>query len=122
MSKKDLNKTVTTLLEKARECLDSNKYFLFSITMEQYETQINLMRDMKKQWEEEGLTVNKRYGKGIAAGTHPLIQEYNKTARAAASSATMLLKIIDKSKLGEDEESGLKSLIDDMNKSIGNEN
>lgn len=115
MDKERIHDTVIILLSTAREQLDSTKYFLFSTTLEQYEVQLNLMSEMRAIWERDGMTVKKTYGHKQSDATHPLIQDYNKTVRSATSTANALLKIIDKAKLSDEQETGLKGLVDKMN-------
>ena len=110
-----IHNVVTVILTMARESMDTPQYFLFSTTLEQYEVQLNLMNSMREVWEKDGLLVKKNYGQKMSDATHPLIQDYNKTARAASTTANALLKILDKCKLNTEQETGLKSLIDKMN-------
>ena len=110
-----IHNVVIVILNMAKESMETPQYFLFSTTLEQYEVQLNLMASMKEAWEKDGLMVKKSYGGKIADATHPLIQDYNKTARAASTTANSLLKILDKAKLNTEQYTGLKTLVDKMN-------
>lgn len=107
-----IKKTTDEILKVVKGDMTGAQYFLFKTTMERYITQLNLMSGMQENWEREGLTVEKNYSGKPAMATHPLIQDYNKTASAASTTVNALLKILDKAKLPEDKQTHIADLMD----------
>lgn len=68
---------------------------LFETTLSRYETQINILEELKKTIEESEVLVTKEYVKGRGNYyTHPAITEYNRTTDSANKTVATMLKII----------------------------
>ena len=100
-----------SLTEQAKEILriaeesgvQSN--FFFITTFKRYQVQINVLNELEKTINDEGMLVKKEYVKGRKnLYTNPAVAEYNKTTDSANKTVATLLKIIRSRK--DDERSG----------------
>lgn len=93
-SRTDLDKQIKEILALAsKQGVDQNFFFL--TTLNRYEVQIKILKDLENVIKGDGLTVTKEYVKGREnVYTHPAIGEYNKTATAANQTVQTLMKII----------------------------
>lgn len=90
--------------EKAAAAGLGDNYYFIS-TLDRYETQISILKGLKKEIKKHGATVTKEYVKGRENLTvNPAITEYNRTATAANGTLTTLLNII--KTMAEDQENG----------------
>lgn len=79
--------------------------FFFITTFKRYQVQINILNELEKKINEDGMLVTKEYVKGRGnVYTHPAIGEYNKTATSANQTVATLIKII-KSLRNDDDDS-----------------
>ena len=64
-------------------------------TLDRYNTQMQIMEDLKKSIAADGMTVVKEYVKGRQnIVINPAVTEYNKTASAANNTVQTLIKIV----------------------------
>lgn len=92
--KSTLDAVAKQLLDMARDSGVEQNYF-FTTTYERYETQLELLRQLKDAMQGADLLIAKEYVKGRPnLVANPAISEYNKTATAANQTASTLLKII----------------------------
>lgn len=94
-NKMNLQEQADEILKKAEERGATSNFF-FVTTFKRYQVQMKIMNDLEKEINELGATVSKEYVKGRKnVYTNPAITEYNKTANAANSTVTTLIKILD---------------------------
>ena len=90
-----LKKQAGEVLKEAEAKGLTTNYF-FATTFERYQTQLSIMEDLKKHFQEDGAMVTKEYVKGRAnLYVNPAITEYNKTASAANNTCATLIKIVE---------------------------
>lgn len=90
----DLNKQAREILEKAAE-KGVEHSFMFITTFKRYQEHIAHLVALQKAIKKYGTTVTKEYVKGRQNLTvNPAIAAYNSTAKAADSTAQLLLKYI----------------------------
>ena len=101
---KSLNEQAREILKIAEENgVQSN--FFFVTTFKRYQVQINVLNELEKTINDEGMLVKKEYVKGRKnLYTNPAVTEYNKTTDSANKTVATLLKIIRSRK--DDEGSG----------------
>lgn len=84
------------LLRMAAKAGLEQNYF-FTTTFDRYQTQIEILAQLKTAIEADGTLVTKEYVKGREnIYTHPAIKDYNATANAANRTVTTLIDIIAK--------------------------
>lgn len=84
--------------------------FFFITTFKRYQVQINILAQLEKTMETDGVLVTKEYVKGREnVYTHPAIKEYNNTASGANQTVQTLMKII--TTMREDDENGENELL-----------
>ena len=67
----------------------------FATTFERYQTQLQILDELKEPRESEGLFVEKNYVKGKTnLYTHPAVPQYNRTTDSANKTVLTLMKII----------------------------
>ena len=72
---------------------DTNLFYV--TTLDRYNTQMQIMEDLKKSIAADGMTVVKEYVKGRQnIVINPAVTEYNKTASAANNTVQTLIKIV----------------------------
>lgn len=89
------------LRQKAEEILSVAKSngvddnFFFTTTFERYLTQLDILDELKKAIEEEGMLVSKEYVKGRKnLYTNPAVSDYNRTTDSANKTVSTLMRII----------------------------
>ena len=92
--KKTLNEQALEILKIAEESgVQSNFFFL--TTFKRYQVQLNILTQLEKQMNEEGMLVEKEYVKGRKnLYTNPAVAEYNKTTDSANKTVACLMRII----------------------------
>ena len=69
--------------------------FFFATTFERYLTQLDILDELKKAIEEEGMLVSKEYVKGRKnLYTNPAVGDYNRTTDSANKTVSTLMRII----------------------------
>lgn len=92
--KVDLNEQAREILNKAKD-KGVEHSFMFITTFKRYQETIIHLADLEKAIKEHGTTVEKEYVKGRKnLYVNPAIAAYNQTARAADTTAQLLLKYI----------------------------
>ena len=112
MKKRTLNEQAKEILRQAEESGLQSNYF-FVTTFERYQVQLQILEELQKVINSEGMLVTKEYVKGRQnLVANPAITEYNKTATAANGTVSTLINII-KTLSNEDEGAGkLASLME----------
>ena len=94
MAKKTLNEQANEIL-KIAEANGVQTNFFFVTTFKRYQVQINILTELEKEINDEGMTVSKEYVKGRKnLYTNPAINAYNRTTDSANKTVTTLLKIV----------------------------
>lgn len=69
--------------------------FFFRTTFQRYMVQLNILTELKKAMDEEGMLVSKEYVKGRKnLYSNPAVAEYNKTTDSANKTVSTLMRII----------------------------
>lgn len=94
MAKKTLNEQAKEIERIAEESgVQSN--FFFITTFKRYQVQLNILNELEKTMNEDGLLVTKEYVKGRKnLYSSPAVAEYNKTTDSANKTVATLMKII----------------------------
>lgn len=104
MKKQDLDKQAKEILKLAEESGVQSNYF-FVTTFERYQVQLNILSELKKAIEEEGMLVSKEYVKGRKnLYTNPAVSDYNRTTDSANKTVATLMRIIKSMGVEETEE------------------
>ena len=94
MARKTLNEQASEIL-KIAEANGVQTNFFFVTTFKRYQVQINILTELEKEINDEGMTVSKEYVKGRKnLYTNPAINAYNRTTDSANKTVTTLLKIV----------------------------
>ena len=94
MTKSKLNKQAKEIIKMAEESGVQSNYF-FVTTFERYQTQLEILENLKQAIEDDGLTVTKEYVKGRKnLYSNPAISDYNRTTDSANKTVATLLRII----------------------------
>lgn len=93
-SKINLRAKMDEIIEAASKTgADTNLFYV--TTLDRYNTQMQIMEDLKKSIAADGMTVVKEYVKGRQnIVINPAVTEYNKTASAANNTVQTLIKIV----------------------------
>ena len=92
--KMSLKEQAKEIIKIAEESGVQSNYF-FRTTFERYETQLDILNDLKKVMKQDGMLTEKTYsGKAKNLYAHPAVKEYNRTADAANKTVATLMKII----------------------------
>ena len=93
-SKINLSAKMDEIIEAASKTgADTNLFYV--TTLDRYNTQMQIMEDLKKSIAADGMTVVKEYVKGRQnIVINPAVTEYNKTASAANNTVQTLIKIV----------------------------
>ena len=95
------NSTKTKLKQQAEEIkrlaedagVQSNYFFV--TTFERYQMQLNILDELAKAIEDEGMLVSKEYVKGRKnLYTNPAVSDYNRTTDSANKTVATLMRII----------------------------
>ena len=94
MTKKSLDEQAKEIIKIAEESgVQSN--FFFITTFKRYQVQLNILTELEKTMNEEGMLVTKEYVKGRKnLYSSPAVAEYNKTTDSANKTVACLMKII----------------------------
>ena len=95
------------------------KNFLFTTTFERYLMQIQILADLKKVIDNDGILTTKEYVKGREnIYVHPAVAEYNKLSDSSNKTANILMNIVLKMKSGDkNEKSDIDKFLDEFKKS-----
>ena len=94
MEKSKLDMQAKEIIRLAEETGVQSNYF-FVTTFERYRVQLNILDDLKKAIEDEGMLVTKEYVKGRKnVYTNPAIGDYNRTTDSANKTVATLMRII----------------------------
>ena len=94
MEKIKLDMQAKEIIRLAEETGVQSNYF-FVTTFERYRVQLNILDDLKKAIEDEGMLVTKEYVKGRKnVYTNPAIGDYNRTTDSANKTVATLMRII----------------------------
>lgn len=114
MAKKSLKKQAAEIIKIAEESGVQSNYF-FVTTFKRYQTQLGILEELEKVFENEGMLVSKEYVKGRKnLYSNPAIAAYNKTADSANKTVAILIRIIKNfnvEETAEEEEDVLMKLI-----------
>jgi hypothetical protein len=112
-TKNDLQDRVNEILKEAERLGISDNYF-FLTTMERYQKQMTLLKELGKKIDEYGATITKTNVKGSEnIAVNPALTEYNKTSSAANGTVATLINIIKSAKPAEDKADSLAEFLDD---------
>ena len=112
MKNMTLNQQAAEILRIAEESgVQSN--FFFVTTFKRYMMQLNILSELQKCMEADGVLVTKEYVKGRQnVYSHPAVSDYNRTTDSANKTVTTLMKILSgfdqKEDNGEEEDPLLK--------------
>lgn len=91
---RSLEEWAEEIIKLAKQGGVEHNYF-FITTFERYREQLKLMEQLRESFEKDGLLISKEYVKGrVNLCAHPAIAEFNKTAQAANTTVSTLMKII----------------------------
>lgn len=94
MAKMDLNKQANEILKIAEESGAQSNFF-FVTTFKRYQVQLNILSDLEKSLEKEGMQVTKEYVKGRKnVYSNPAINDYNRTTDSANKTVATLMRIL----------------------------
>ena len=94
METKEIKMQASEIIRLAEDSGVQNNYF-FVTTFERYQVQLNILDELKKVIEEDGMLVSKEYVKGRKnLYSNPAVAEYNKTTDSANKTVSTLMKII----------------------------
>lgn len=94
MEKIKMDKQAKEIIRLAEEKGVQSNYF-FVTTFERYQVQLNILDDLKKAIEEEGMLVSKEYVKGRKnLYTNPAVSDFNRTTDSANKTVATLMRII----------------------------
>ena len=111
MEKSKLDMQAKEIIRLAEETGVQSNYF-FVTTFERYRVQLNILDDLKKAIEDEGMLVTKEYVKGRKnVYTNPAIGDYNRTTDSANKTVATLMRII-KNFGGDDNKEEIDPLLE----------
>ena len=94
MSKKELEKQASEIKRIAEESGVQGNYF-FLTTFERYQVQLQMLEELEKSLNEDGMLVTKEYVKGRKnVYSSPAVKDYNTTTDSANRTVSTLMKII----------------------------
>ena len=94
MAKKSLKEQAKEILRLAEESGLQSNYF-FVTTFERYQVQLQILEELEKAINEEGMLVQKEYVKGRKnLYTNPAVSDYNRTTDSANKTVATLLRIL----------------------------
>lgn len=94
MKKKSLKEQAKEILQMAEDSGLQTNYF-FVTTFERYQTQLEILEELKKAIGDEGMLVQKEYVKGRKnLYTNPAVGDYNRTTDSANKTVSTLLRIL----------------------------
>lgn len=113
MKKRDLEKQAQEILRLAEKSGVQSNYF-FATTFDRYMVQLQILEQLKKTIDEEGMLVEKEYIKGKAnLYTNPAVSDFNKTTDSANKTVATLMRII--KAFGDNAKDDIDPLMDMIN-------
>ena len=113
MAKSNLKEQAKEILRLAEETGVQGNYF-FITTFDRYQVQLQILDDLKKAINEEGMLVSKEYVKGRKnLYTNPAVGDFNKTTDSANKTVATLMRII--KHFGAEETEEVDPLLDIIN-------
>lgn len=113
MTKNQLKAQAKEIVRLAEDSGVQSNYF-FVTTFERYQMQLNILDELAKAIEEEGMLVSKEYVKGRKnLYTNPAVSDYNRTTDSANKTVATLMRII--KNLGNDEKDDSDPLMNIIN-------
>lgn len=104
MKKMSLEQQAKEILRLAEESGLQSNYF-FVTTFERYQVQLQILDDLKKSIEENGMLVKKEYVKGRKnVYSNPAVSDFNRTTDSANKTVATLLRILKSFDCGETQE------------------
>lgn len=104
MKKMSLEQQAKEILRLAEESGLQSNYF-FVTTFERYQVQLQILDDLKKSIEENGMLVKKEYVKGRKnVYSNPAVSDFNRTTDSANKTVATLLRILKSFDGGETQE------------------
>lgn len=121
MKKMNLNEQAKEIIRIAEESgVQSN--FFFITTFKRYQVQLNILNELEKTINKEGMLVKKEYVKNRKnLYSNPAVAEYNKTTDSANKTVSTLMKIIKSFNVEEDTNEDKDPLFEAINGSDDNE-
>ena len=111
--KTDFKDRIEEILKEAERLGLSDNYF-FQTTLERYQKQMTLLKDLGKEVDKYGATIVKTNVKGSEnIAVNPALTEYNKTSSAANGTVATLINIIKSAKPAEDKADSLAEFINE---------
>ena len=111
--KNDLQSRVDEILKEAERLGISDNYF-FQTTLERYQKQQTLLKELSIKIDEYGATIVKTNVKGSEnIAVNPALTEYNKTSSAANGTVATLINIIKSAKPTEEKSDSLVEFLND---------
>ena len=104
MAKLTLNQQAAEILRIAEESgVQSN--FFFVTTFKRYQVQLNILNELQKSMDKDGVLVTKEYVKGRKnVYSNPAIQDYNRTTDSANKTVATLMRILKNFGVSENDE------------------
>lgn len=94
MEQKKLQKQAKEILRIAEEAGLQSNYF-FETTFQRYQVQLQILEELEKAIQEEGMLVSKEYVKGRKnLYTNPAVSDYNRTTDSANKTVATLMRIL----------------------------
>lgn len=94
MKKKKLDEQAKEIVRLAEESGVQSNYF-FVTTFERYQVQLQILEELQKAIEDEGMLVSKEYVKGRKnVYSNPAVGDYNRTTDSANKTVSTLMRII----------------------------
>ena len=94
MAKKSLNEQAKEILRLAEESGLQSNYF-FVTTFERYQVQLQILDELQKVINDEGMLVTKEYVKGRKnLYTNPAVSDFNRTTDSVNKTVATLLRIL----------------------------
>lgn len=113
MKKMDLKQQAAQILKIAEESGLQSNYF-FVTTFDRYQTQLEILVNLKKAIEDEGMLVSKEYVKGRKnLYTNPAVMDYNRTVDSANKTVATLMRIL--KQFDSDTDNDADNLMDVIN-------
>ena len=112
MAKLNLNEQAKEII-KIAEKHGVEQNFFFITTFKRYQVQLNILNELEKTINDDGVLCTKEYIKGRKnVYSHPAIKDYNRTTDSANKTVTTLMKIITTLRTSDDtEENELLSFL-----------
>jgi tRNA(Phe) wybutosine-synthesizing methylase Tyw3 len=94
MKKKSLQEQAKDILKFAEESGLQSNYF-FQTTFQRYQVQLQILEELEKAINEEGMLVSKEYVKGRKnLYTNPAVSDFNRTTDSANKTVATLMRIL----------------------------